>query len=122
MPTIVHFDIASDDPERAKKFYADLFGWSFESVPAFQYNLFSTTNPDGSPGVRGGLGKRMDPTQKITNYFGVLSIDAAMEQVKKVGGTVISPKMSVTGMGYLANCMDTEGNVFGLWEENAGAK
>jgi predicted enzyme related to lactoylglutathione lyase len=30
--------------------------------------------------------------------------------------------MAVPGMGYLANCMDTEGNAFGLWEENAGAK
>jgi len=25
-------------------------------------------------------------------------------------------------MGYLANCMDTEGNAFGLWEENTKAK
>ena len=26
------------------------------------------------------------------------------------------------GMGYLANCIDTEGNFFGLWEENKEAK
>ncbi|MES0328816.1 MAG: VOC family protein [Dehalococcoidales bacterium] len=26
MPTIVHFDIAADDMERAKKFYQGLFG------------------------------------------------------------------------------------------------
>jgi predicted enzyme related to lactoylglutathione lyase len=30
MPTIVHFDIPADDPERAKKFYSDLFGWKIE--------------------------------------------------------------------------------------------
>jgi len=122
MPTIVHFDVASEDPERAKKFYAALFGWKFQSVPEFQYNLIETTNTDGSPGVRGGLGKRMDPSQRITNYFGVKSIDAAMGQVKNLGGKIISPKMPVPGMGYLVNCIDTEGNVFGLWEENAGAK
>lgn len=122
MPTIVHFDVASEDPERAKKFYAALFGWKFQSVPEFQYNLIETTNPDGTPGVRGGLGKRMDPSQRITNYFGVKSIDAAMEQVMKLGGKLVSPKMPVRGMGYLANCIDTEGNMFGLWEENKGAK
>ena len=30
MPTIVHFDIPSDDIERSKKFYNDLFGWKFD--------------------------------------------------------------------------------------------
>jgi predicted enzyme related to lactoylglutathione lyase len=122
MATLVHFDIPSDDPERAKKFYADLFGWTFELVPAFQYNLFTTKNPDGSPGVRGGLGKRMAPDQRMQNYFGVPSLDAAMAQVKNLGGKVVSPKRAVPGMGYLANCMDTEGNSFGLWQEDPGAK
>jgi uncharacterized protein len=122
MPTIVHFDVASEDPERAKKFYASLFGWKFDLVPEFQYNLIETANLDGTPGVRGGLGKRMDSSQHITNYFGVKSIDAAMKQVADLGGKVISPKMPVPGMGYLANCIDTEGNAFGLWEESTAAK
>jgi uncharacterized protein len=30
MPTIVHFEIPSDDIERAKKFYNELFGWKIE--------------------------------------------------------------------------------------------
>jgi len=122
MATIVHFDVACDDPERAKKFYAALFDFKFQLVPEFQYNLIETADLDGTPGVRGGLGKRMDTSQRITNYFGVKSIDAAMKQVAALGGTVTSQKMPVPGMGYLANCIDTEGNVFGLWEENAGAK
>ena len=33
MPTIVHFDLPTDDPERAKKFYEELFNWKFDSVP-----------------------------------------------------------------------------------------
>lgn len=122
MPTIVHYDVASEEPERAKKFSASLFGWKFRSVTEFQYNLIDTADRDGTPGVRGGLGKRMEPSQRITNYFGVKSIDAAMNQVVKLGGKLISPKMPVPGMGYLVNCTDTEGNAFGLWEENAGAK
>ena len=27
MPTIVHFEIPTDDVERSRKFYSDLFGW-----------------------------------------------------------------------------------------------
>ena len=74
------------------------------------------------PGVGGGMGKRMDASQRIMNYFGVPSIDAAMKQVKSLGGKVLSEKMAVPGMGFLATCMDTEGNLFGLWEETTQAK
>jgi uncharacterized protein len=31
--TIVHFEIPSDNIERANKFYNDLFGWKMEKVP-----------------------------------------------------------------------------------------
>jgi len=122
MPTIVHFDVAAEDPERAKKFYAALFGWKFESYPAMQYNIITTANLDGTPGVGGGLGKLMVPSQRITNYFGVASIDAAMKQVKSLGGNVVTEKMAVPAMGYLANCTDTEGNPFGLWEADTNAR
>jgi hypothetical protein len=64
----------------------------------------------------------MDPSQRILNYFGVRSIDTAMNQVKSLGGQVITQKMAVPGMGFLASCIDTEGNTFGLWEENAQAR
>lgn len=122
MATIVHFDVPAEDPERAKKFYASLFDFKYQLVPEFQYNLITTTNLDGTPGVGGGLGKRMAPSQHMMNYFGVKSIDASMKQVEKLGGKLVSPKMPVPGMGWLVNCMDTEGNAFGLWEENKGAK
>lgn len=122
MPTIVHFDVAAEDVGRAKKFYSALFGWKFESFPEMQYNLITTMNLDGTPGVGGGMGKRMDPSQRMTNYFGVTSIDAAMKEVKRLGGTVITEKMAVPQMGYLANCLDTEGNAFGLWQADTGAR
>jgi hypothetical protein len=122
MSAIVHFDVPADNVERAKKFYSVLFGWKFESFPEMQYNLITTANLDGTPGVGGGMGKRMDPSQRIVNYFGVKSIDAAMKQVKSLGGSVVMGKMAVPTMGYLATCIDTEGNPFGLWEEDAGAK
>jgi predicted enzyme related to lactoylglutathione lyase len=122
MPTIVHFDIPAEDTARAKKFYIGMFGWKFQSFPEMQYDLITTTNLDGTPGVGGGMGKRMDPSQRMMNYFGVKSIEAAMKKVKSLGGKLISEKMPVPGMGYLVNCIDTEGNAFGLWEEDPTAK
>jgi predicted enzyme related to lactoylglutathione lyase len=122
MSTIVHFDVPAENIDRAKKFYSGLLGWKFESWPGMEYNLITTTNLEGVPGVGGGMGKRMDPSQRMVNYFGVKSIDAAIQQVKNLGGRMLSDKMTVPTMGYLANCVDTEGNTFGLWEENSEAR
>ena len=30
MNRVVHFEIYADDTERAKKFYADIFGWTYQ--------------------------------------------------------------------------------------------
>ena len=49
MSTIVHFDVPAENIDRAKKFYAELLGWKFESFPAMEYNLITTTNLEGYP-------------------------------------------------------------------------
>lgn len=52
MPTIVHFDIAADEPERAKGFYEKLFDWKIELLPGpVPYYLIETTDLDGKEGV-----------------------------------------------------------------------
>ena len=119
MPAIVHFDLPADDPARAKKFYSELFGWKIDAVPGMEdYFLIETTGLDGSEGIGGGLGKRGSPDQRITNYIGVSSVDEYCSRVEKLGGTVVLAKTAVPGWGFLAVCIDTEGNTFGLWEEN----
>jgi len=123
MPTIVHFDIATDDPQRAKKFYEGLFDWKMESPPGMtDYYLIETKGLNGKQGVGGGLGKRGEPGQRITSYIGVSSVDEYIAKVEKLGGKVIQSKMTVLGWGYLAICFDTEDNMFGLWQEDKDAK
>jgi predicted enzyme related to lactoylglutathione lyase len=123
MPTIVHFDIASEDPTRAKKFYEELFNWKMMSPPGYEdYYLVETEDAEGKPGLGGGLGKRGDPSQRITMYVGVDSVDEYISKIEKLGGKTVSPKMTVPGYGYLVTCMDTEGNTFGIWQPETGAK
>ncbi|WP_067052917.1 VOC family protein [Methanofollis ethanolicus] len=123
MANIVHFDLPADDLERAKTFYSSLFGWKFELAPGWtDFYLIATATEDGSPGIGGGMGKRGAPDQKITNYIGVQSIDACQADVTRLGGKVRLGKTAVPEFGYLAVCEDTEGNTFGLWEEDAGAE
>ena len=123
MPTIVHFDLPADDVDRAKKFYEKLFDWKFNQVPMpTPFYLIETRDLDGNPAVGGGMGKRGLPGQRIMNYIGVPSIDEYIAKVKKLGGNIITPKMAVPGWGYLAVCVDTEDNTFGLWQEDKNAK
>jgi predicted enzyme related to lactoylglutathione lyase len=123
MPTIVHFDLPADDPERAKKFYEDLFDWKFDKVPMPEtYYLIETKDLEGNPAVRGGMGKRGLPGQQVSNYIGVPSVDEYLEMVMKLGGNIIMQKTAVSGWGYLAICVDTENNTFGLWEEDRNVK
>jgi len=122
MPTIVHIDIASDDPERAKQFYESLFGWKSFAPPGMtDFYLVETESLDGSRGVGGGIGRRGDPSQKITAYIGVDDVEAYGKQVEALGGKVVAGKMIVPGWGYLSVCEDTEGNPFGLWQDDSSA-
>ncbi len=123
MATIVHFDLPADDPRRAMEFYRELFGWKFEQYEGpYEYSLIETTALDGSPGPGGGLGRRGAPGQRIMNYMGIADLDATIAQVEALGGRITMPRTTVPGFGYLAICTDTEGNPFGLWEENEEAQ
>ncbi|HPX73420.1 MAG TPA: VOC family protein [Methanoregulaceae archaeon] len=122
MPTIVHFDVPADDVARARIFYSGLFGWTFTAPPGFSdFYLIETRDLEGKPATGGGMGKRGSPDQRIMNYFGVPDIEEYASRVTRLGGSMIMPKTVVPGYGYLAICTDTEGNAFGLWQENPGA-
>ena len=54
-------------------------------------------------------------------YIGVDKIDAYSKRVAELGGKVVQSKMPVPGWGYLAICVDTEGNTFGLWQDDKSA-
>ncbi len=116
MPTIAHFDIPVDSLERARKFYSALFGWKLESFSEKDYWMIYA----GEENI-GGMMKRQHPDQKITDYFGVSSVQESSNKVENLGGKILVPKTAVSKMGYFAVCMDTEGNVFGLWEDNPQA-
>ena len=136
MPTIVHFEIPSDDIERAKKFYNSLFGWKIEKLPGtdgskltsaatgepIEYWIITTTDDKGNKAVGGGLMQRQMPEHHITNYINVSSVDEYTSKVEKAGGKVVAPKHAVPRMGYFALCLDTENNVFAIWESNESAK
>jgi predicted enzyme related to lactoylglutathione lyase len=117
-PTIVHFEIPSDNIERANKFYNDLFGWKMEKMPGpMEYWMFATSaNSKGEQTISGGVIERKMSNEPITIYIGVESVSDYAKKVEELGGKIIKPRTEVTGYGWFAVCMDTENNIFALWE------
>ena len=126
MPTLVHFEIPADDVERSRKFYSDLFGWKMEKWPGMEsgmeYWTINTTDNEGGKAVGGGMMKRQNPQQGITNFIDVTSVDEYSVKIQRLGGKIVAPKKAVPTMGYFAVCLDTENNTFGIWETNENAK
>ncbi len=135
MNRVVHFEIHAADPERAAKFYRDIFGWQIEEwvVPGVQIKDENrywpvTTGPDTEPGINGGILFRRGPGpiegQEVNSYvctIDVASLEQSLDKVLQAGGTLKLPKMPIKGVGWLAYCGDTEGNVFGIMQSDKNA-
>ena len=122
MPRVIHFEIAADDPERAVAFYRKVFGWKIEKWQGpIEYWLI-TTGPQEEPGIDGGLARRTDPSTGTENTIGVDSVDAYVAKIQALGGKVVRPKAAVPGVGWTAYCEDSEGNKFGLMQDDPNAK
>lgn len=127
MPRVIHFEIHATDPDRAISFYRNVFGWHFsrwEEGP--EYWLIQTGAP-GEPGIDGGLVRRLGAIDgKVVTAFvctvGVPSVDDYLERITRSGGELARPKAAVPGVGWLAYGKDTEGNLFGIMEDDPGAR
>ena len=110
-----HIEIPYDDEERAKRFYAGVFGWEFSQMEGFDgYDLFRS----GPAELGGGLGKRNESAGATTRtYILVDSIDEAVKKVEELGGTITEPKAEIPGQGWFAIGTDSEGNQLSLYEE-----
>ena len=136
MNRIVHFEIQSENPERAASFYKEVFGWKIDEwvLPGVKLKdedryWLVTTGPEEEPGINGGLLLRRGPApvegQAVNSFvctIDVASVEESLDKVLKASGTVVLPRMAVKGIGWLAYCKDTEGNIFGIMQEDENAE
>ncbi|MBA3713461.1 MAG: VOC family protein [Pyrinomonadaceae bacterium] len=124
MPRVVHFEISVDEPERAAKFYSDVFGWNSRKWDGPQEYWMISTGKAPQAGIDGGMYKRHEGMSFAShvNTIDVPSVDEYVAKVTENGGTLASPKIAIPSVGYFAYCRDTEGNMFGIMEGNTNAK
>src|SRR5262245_1451045 len=98
MANVAHFAINADDVARAKRFYENVFGWTFSAWgPPNFYQI--RTGRDDETGPMGALQKRRDLVkgQRTLGFectIAVSSIDATAKAVAASGGKTIIEKRS----------------------------
>jgi len=122
MPRVIHFEIPADNPERAVKFYWKVFGWKIEKWAGPVDYWLITTGEDKEPGINGAITEKSDHVNVTTNTVDVVSYEDAVKKIMEAGGKVLMPKAAVPGIGYMTYCKDTEGNVFGIMQNDPSAK
>ena len=86
---MVHFDLTAANPDRAAKFYGQVFGWTFEKWNGPMEYWMVKSGTDKQPGTNGGLARREGGAQAATtttvdvpsvdetegNSFGIMQFD-----------------------------------------------
>jgi hypothetical protein len=126
MNRVIHFELSVEDPERALKFYSDVFDWkSSKWVGPMDYWLVST-GPQDRNGIDGAFMLRSETDDRLKKCaritIGVSSVDESLEKIKNSGGKILMPKTAVTGIGYSAAFEDSEGNIIALMQDDTSAK
>ncbi len=116
--TIAWFEIGTDDPATAERFYGDLLGWTITAdaalAPDPAYRILAT---GGGDGLRGGL---FATRGEIPSYavFSVLVEDVAAtcRRAEEIGGKVLrAPHTSPAGVTF-AHLLDPAGNHFEVFK------
>ncbi|MFC4589599.1 VOC family protein [Sphaerisporangium corydalis] len=105
-------DYAALDPEGAKAFYGELFGWEFEEAGGYGF-----VRLDGQ--VVGGFG-RVAPGMGLpaswNTYLATKDADAGAVRVKELGGSVVFGPIDAGHDGRLLFAVDPGGAAVGLWQ------
>jgi uncharacterized protein len=114
--TLRHFAINADDVPRARRFYEEVFGWSFTpwGPPGFYQTRDSGGGHVGALQDRRSIGGQRMPGMELT--FGVDDLQATIAAVEAAGGKILMPPFRIEGVGELSFFRDTEGNIAGAMQ------
>ena len=115
----VHVELNTNNVEKAKKFYGQLFNWEMEDVEMGPSGLYTMIKP--GKGTGGGILKHPmqgEPSIWIA-YVEVTDIEAATKQAKSLGAKIVREVTEVPGGGWFSIIIDPTGATLGLWKPKA---
>lgn len=117
--TYTWVELATDDIAGARKFYGELFGWTWERMDTGNLEYWIVMNDGvGIAGVMEKPAEMKSMPNLWTSYFGVADLDVTLEAVRSAGGTVAFEPMQM-GPGMGAGVVDPQGGYFVAykWDE-----
>lgn len=106
----VWHDLMAADVESAKKFYGELFGWTFDHGDKDPYEHISASGQ-----AIGGIVTLKAAAGVPSHWIGYVStddVDATLALIGKNGGKVLVPKTSIPEVGQFAVAADPAGASF----------
>ena len=116
-------DLATNDEEGAKAFYAGLFGWNATDMPAGEGMTYTMLDKGGKNAA--GLFKMGDEMKEQgipphwANYVAVASADESQKKAEELGGKAVMPAFDVMDAGRMAVLQDPQGAHISIWEAKA---
>jgi len=115
----VHVELHTHDPDRAKKFYRELFDWKLEDIPNMNYTVINV----GERGRGGGIMKSpmLDASPQWVPYVLVDNVAASTEKAKSLGATVLADRTEIPDIGWFSILLDPTGAAFALFQPKMAA-
>lgn len=110
---VLQFQVLAQDPDRAERFYAEVFGWTIERDNKLGYRQIDT----GSKlGIQGGIWPAPPEARPFVQLFvGVPDVRATVDAAQKLGARVVVPPSVLPDGDEMAVVLDLEGIPFGLY-------
>lgn len=111
-------DLMTSDPDQAKRFYGELFGWEFQTGDQEKYGGYITAAKNGKS-VAGIMQKQEDQAGMPDMWSTYLRTDDAAATAAAVtanGGQVYMEPMDVPEQGRMAYFGDASGAAIGVWQ------
>jgi predicted enzyme related to lactoylglutathione lyase len=105
-------ELITTDPEAAKEFYTQLFGWTTEEFPTGDFTyLIVKVDGQGVGGIMPIPKHAIGMPPAWGPYVTVDDVDAIAEQVEKLGGKVCIPPRDIPSVGRFTVIADPQGAV-----------
>lgn len=111
------FELYVQDMERAKKFYEQTFGTSFQKLDSPGVEIWAFPMEQEGSGCAGALVRMEGKDSGVGGtivYFPGEDCAALAEKAVQHGGQLQCEKKSIGTYGFIAHVLDTEGNLIGL--------
>lgn len=112
--SFVWSELASSDPHAAKKFYGDMFGWTYMDSPTPNgiYTIFKYDDNYAAALYQAPEG--MPPNWGI--YFSAPDLEGSTAKARELGGEIAMGPLDVGPPGSMSIIKDPQGVHFSLWK------